>query len=512
MEHQNSIARPWLCAAIIQSYTTGYSLGILSLYYSYGSIDLNSERLGFDPLHAETASPPESEACTDEELFAAGARLSDDELAPFCGPGYYGLRDFSCPTSYNILQPAFERGIALGLLVMHTRRWLDSLAYFNYHRPILVDPLDMAIPPDASPTPSFPTRHGSWHHSTTVSASRARTSTSAKPAVAKSSATAADLIDLSDSPPLDPSPAPLSGRMVNSCLLRGPLVTVHEIADTESSHDGSQYGDGDIGDSDQLNKVDLPVSAKAAGKRRARFEEEKCGYVLVGSRVKQAAHSVECAALLNPEWVPKLAKKGTVSALDDDELNHLAFLLEECVWEITGPHLLLPPHNLTAKPTVTPNGYFLSLSNPKYVAGLERYHIQPAHFGALSYFVRGQDINIEFFLYQQARAAQRDLFSVATRGVIAIPEVNEKGERVFSIAPLSDDGDSKATKHVARPLRPKRVSSTPPVGENEASPLSFPWLAHQDSPMPTVRLPAASKPPSPQRSSPARAALIGLPD
>jgi hypothetical protein len=146
--------------------------------------------------------------------------------------------------------------------------------------------------------------------------------------------------------------------------------------------------------------VDPPVSAKAAGKRCARvsggnddwskFEEKKCGYVLVGSRVKQAADSVERAALLNPEWVPKLAKKGAASALDDDELNHLAFLLEERVWEITGPHLLPPPRDLTAKPAVTPNGYFLSLSNPKYVAGLERYHIQPAHFGALSYFVRGQ--------------------------------------------------------------------------------------------------------------------------
>ncbi|KAJ7280434.1 hypothetical protein C8J57DRAFT_1220902 [Mycena rebaudengoi] len=592
-------------------------------------VDLTPERLGFDPIRAETASPPESEARADEELFAAGARLSDKELAPFCGPGYYSLRDFTCPATYNILQPAFERGIALGLLVMHTRRWLDSLAYFNYHRPKLVDPLDMAIPPDDQLVPhttfvqpnvavaqTFPVPAGasveeeeeirernreqtrlavrinrerdeaaeeayaaakaqrvvdlqqacrdfeakrlrahkrwasyeedrviflhqyiiisntflsytSWRHSTTISASRARASTSAKPAVAKSSAVAADLIDLSDSPPLDPSPAPLSGRMVNGRLLHGPPVTVHEIADTESSHDGSQYSDGDVGDSDQLDEgedeVDLPVSAKAAGKRHARvsggndnwskFEEEKCRYVLVGSHVKQAADSVERAALLNPEWMPKLAKKGAASALDDDELNHLAFLLEEHVWEITGPHLLPPPRDLTAKPAVTPNSYFLSLSNPKYVAGLERYHIQPAHFGALSYFVRGQgctqcrdddkpcvrifkghqlnrgcttcavhnrsciammpfsdvdwartddylqDINVEFFLYQQARAAQvfqcitgmkysnvayntaRPLFG-GDEGVIAIPEVNEKGEHVFSIAPLSEGESS----------------------------------------------------------------------
>ncbi|KAJ7267752.1 hypothetical protein C8J57DRAFT_1228373 [Mycena rebaudengoi] len=601
-------------------------------------VNLTPERLGFDPIRTETASPPESEARTDEELFAAGARLLDEELTPFCGPAYYGLRDFTCPATYDILQPAFERGIALGLLVMRTCRWLDSLAYFNYHSPKLVDPLDMAIPPDdqlvlraafiqpdVAVAQTFPVLAGasveeeeeirernreqtrlavrinrehneaaeeayaaatrsaldfeaehlhahkhwacyeedrvvflhqyviisntflsyaSWHHSTTVSASSARASTSAKPTVAKSSA--ADLIDLSDSPPLDPSPAPLSGQMVNGHLLRSPPVTVHEIADTESSREGSQYGDGDVGDSDQLDEgedeVDPPVSAKAAGKHRARvsggnndwskFEEEKCGYVLVGSRVKQAADSVECAALLNPEWVPKLAKKGAASALDDDEWNHLAFLLEEHVWEITGPHLLPPPRDLTAKPAVTPNGYFLSLSNPKYVAGLKRYHIQPAHFGALSYFVRGQgctqccdddepcirifkghqlnrgcttcairnwsciavmpfsdvdwartddylqDINVEFFLYQQARAAQvfqcvtgmkysnvayntaRPLFG-GDEGVIAIPEVNEKGERMFSIAP--------------------------------------------DSPTPTVQLPTASKPPSPQHSSPARA-------
>ncbi|KAJ7250221.1 hypothetical protein C8J57DRAFT_1521232 [Mycena rebaudengoi] len=431
-------------------------------------VDLTPERLGFDPIHAETASPPESEARTDEELFAAGTRLSDEELAPFCSPAYYCLRDFTCPATYDILQPAFEGGITLGLLVMRTRRWLDSLAYFNYHCPKLVDPLDVAIPPDdqlvlcavfvqpdVAVAQTFPVPVGasveeeeeirernreqtrlavrinrerdeaaeeayaaakaqhvvdlqqahrdfeaerlrvhkrwasyeedrivflhqyvviantflsytSWRHSTTVSASSARTSTSAKPTIAKSSAAAADLIDLSDSPPLDPSLAPLSGRMVNGCLLRGPPVTVHEIADTESSHNDSQYGDGDIGDSDQLDEgkdeVDPPVSAKAAGKRRARvsggnddwskFEEEKCGYVLVGSCVKQAADSVEHAALLNPEWVPKLAKKGAVSALDDDELNHLAFLLEEHVWEITGPHLLPPPRDLTAKPAV----------------------------------------------------------------------------------------------------------------------------------------------------------------
>ncbi|KAJ7198427.1 hypothetical protein C8J57DRAFT_1262387 [Mycena rebaudengoi] len=542
-------------------------------------VDLTPERLGFDPIRTETASPPESEARTDEELFAAGARLLDEELAPFCGPAYYGLRDFTCPATYDILQPAFERGIALGLLVMCTRRWLDSLAYFNYHRPKLVDPLDMEIPPDDQLVPraafvqpdvavaqTFPVPAGasveeeeeirernreqtrlavrinrehneaaeeayaaanaqrvvdlqqarrdfeaehlrthkrwacyeedrvvflhqyviisntflsyaSWHHSTTVSASSACASTSTKPTVAN------------------------------------PPVTVHEIADTESSREGSQYGDSD---SDQLDEgedeVDPPVSAKAAGKRRARvsggnndwskFEEEKCGYMLVGSRVKQAADSVDSR---RKAWHPPL---------DDDEWNHLAFLLEERVWEITGPHLLPPPRDLTAKPAVTPNGYFLSLSNPKYVAGLERYHIQPAHFGALSYFVHGQgctqccdddepcirifkghqlnrgcttcairnwsciavmpfsdvdwartddylqDINVEFFLYQQARAAQvfqcvtgmkysnvayntaRPLFG-GDEGVIAIPEVNEKGERVFSIAPLSDGNQTR---------------------------------------------------------------------
>ncbi|KAJ7291872.1 hypothetical protein C8J57DRAFT_1492339 [Mycena rebaudengoi] len=179
--------------------------------------------------------------------------------------------------------------------------------------------------------------------------------------------------------------APLSSRVVGGRVLRGVPGTVDRSASAAESRGGSVASGSESDDNeaeaedgeDGEDEVDPPEKSKSAGKRRARspvneydfatFCKETWGYVVVGSH----------------------AKKSGVVGETVEEMQRLEFEQEECIWKITGPHIIFPPRDLSKKLIRTHNGYHLSPTNPKYVAGLEHFFITPAHLGPITYFVRG---------------------------------------------------------------------------------------------------------------------------
>ncbi|KAJ7281717.1 hypothetical protein C8J57DRAFT_1500411 [Mycena rebaudengoi] len=201
-----------------------------------------------------------------------------------------------------------------------------------------------------------------------------------------------------------PSGRVVGGKVLHSSNTNRRVPGAANIVDSDSRD--AEYVDSGEEEADDTSEgwgvepePEPSSSRKSAPKRRGarsdpvtdepdfdEFCEEVYGHVVIGSRLKSGTLA-KLSGLLS-----RKKSDGTVVTVAADSLEgrRLEHVLEKRVWQITGPYI--PIHRVLGngkKLPTTNNGYPLSLTHPKLVAGLEHHHIGASCYPPIAFFIRG---------------------------------------------------------------------------------------------------------------------------
>ncbi|KAJ7232125.1 hypothetical protein C8J57DRAFT_1533298 [Mycena rebaudengoi] len=218
---------------------------------------------------------------------------------------------------------------------------------------------------------------------------------------------ASEVSSLTPSPPSakkKPSGHVVGGKVLRSSNSNRRVPGAANVVDSDSQDGG--YVDSGEEESDDTSEgwgvepePEPSSSRKSAPKHRGarsdpvtdepnfdEFCEEVYSHVVIGSRLKSGTLAKLSGLLLRR----KSDRTVVTVAADSLEGQRLEQVLEKCVWQITGPYVPIRRvlGNGKKLPT-TNNGYPLSLTHPKLVAGLEHHHIGASCYLPIVFFIRG---------------------------------------------------------------------------------------------------------------------------
>ncbi|KAJ7243498.1 hypothetical protein C8J57DRAFT_1243444 [Mycena rebaudengoi] len=218
---------------------------------------------------------------------------------------------------------------------------------------------------------------------------------------------ASEVLSLTLSPPSakkKPSGHVVGGKVLRSSNSNRRVPGAANVVDSDSRDaeyvDSGEEEANDTSEGWGVEPEPEPSSSrKSAPKRRGarsdrvtdepdfdEFCEEVYGHVVIGSRLKSGTLA-KLSGLLS-----RKKSDGTVVTVAADSLEgrHLEHALEKRVWQITGPYVPIRRvlGNGKKLPT-TNNGYLLSLTHPKLVAGLEHHHIGVSCYPPIAFFIHG---------------------------------------------------------------------------------------------------------------------------